>query len=76
MENSETYEHFQTTHGDPDHKPALPSNIAKKLATRSDYRTGVPTVASPEELLQYNTILKDKGKEAADKWLTEAWQSS
>ena len=47
---------------------------AVALALRDDQTTGPIRKLNSEGLLFYNTVLADKGKEAADKWLTEHWQ--
>jgi hypothetical protein len=69
----ETYIEFQTTHTDPDVEITLPTNIARKLSKRPDYKPGTPKVANRKELHTYNTLLADNGKEAADQWLNREW---
>ncbi len=68
-------EQFQTTYLDPKVVTTLPSNLARRLAVRPEYKNGVERRLDSEELLFYNTLLKDKGKEAADSWLNERWET-
>ncbi len=68
-------EQFQITHLDPETTTTLPSNLALRLAARSEYQTTTERRLDSEELLFYNTLLKDKGKEAADAWLNERWHT-
>lgn len=69
----------ETTHEGRDRHVAITADTnavpgkAKKLALRSDQQTGPQRRATSEELLFYNTLLKDRGKRIADKWLNERW---
>jgi hypothetical protein len=58
----------------PDKLGSSTGVVAEKLATRPDFENGPVRRADSEELRVYNTILEDKGKEAADEWLNELWQ--
>jgi hypothetical protein len=49
--------------------------VAEKLAVRPDYQNGPCITARREEVIIYNTVLADNGKEAADQWLGRIWQS-
>lgn len=53
--------------------PQAPVATARRLVVGRDYLPSVPKLLSVQNLLHYNTILQDTGKEAADKWLTELW---
>ena len=73
MSDHDTFEVFHTIYTDPEKQPILPGNIAQKLATREDYLPSDCRTATANELKKYNTILKDKGTEAAKQWLTNQW---
>ena len=73
--NRKVLEQFQTTHLDPETTTTLPTNLARRLAVRPDYKSGAQRRLDNEELLFYNTLLKDKGKEAAEAWLNERWHT-
>lgn len=67
------YEYFQNKDTTEESPAILPARLAEKLAKRPDYTTGPCRKATDFEVEQYNAILADKGKEAADEWLTELW---
>ena len=69
------YVQFQTTHLDPEVTTTLPSSVARSLAVRADYKNSIAKRLDDTEVQAYNAILADKGKEAADEWLTELWAS-
>ncbi len=75
IKSATVYKQFQTTYLDPDTPTTLPTNLARRLAVRPDYKDGAQRRLDSEELLFYNTLLKDKGKEAADIWLNERWEN-
>ena len=50
--------------------------IAKALPKRDSQKNTTPRVMDSEELLFYNGVLDRFGKEAADQWLNDRWQTT
>jgi len=49
--------------------------VAAPLAPRADRLPGTVRSIQYDELIVYNVIHKDNGREAADQWLSREWES-